>query len=169
MFFAAIVAVVLYATFGAVSDAWGRKTVYFIGAAAMAITIGPALWLVSTGNVWLFGLAVLLVFGFAMGPVGGATGSLFSLLFSPEVRYSGASVGYTISQIAGSAFAPLIATALFGAYGTLVPLFVYMIAVSLITLVSLLLVGGPWGRREAAAQDAAERAEARSGAEAAAV
>jgi hypothetical protein len=40
----------------------------------------------------------------AMAPAGGVTGSLFSMIFTPEVRYSGASVGYTISQILGSAF-----------------------------------------------------------------
>ncbi|MAP64355.1 MAG: MFS transporter [Microbacterium sp.] len=153
VFVAGVVGTVLYAVFGALSDSWGRKTTYTIGAVAMAVLIGPALYLISTGEVWLFAVALILVFGLAMAPAGGATGSLFSLLFSPEVRYSGASIGYTISQIAGSAFAPLIAAALFGAYGTLVPLFLYLTVVSVITIVSLLLVGGPWGRREAAAQN----------------
>jgi MFS family permease len=153
VFVAGVIATVLYAVFGAVSDKWGRKTTYMIGAVAMLVTIGPAPVLINTGQVLLFAAALIMVFGVAMAPAGGATGSLFSLLFAPEIRYSGASIGYTISQIGGSAFAPLIAAALYGAYGTLVPLFIYLVGVSLITVVSLLLVGGPWGRREAAAQD----------------
>jgi MFS family permease len=153
VFVAGVIATVLYAVFGAVSDKWGRKSTYMIGAVAMLVTIGPALVLINTGQLLLFAAALIMVFGVAMAPAGGATGSLFSLLFAPEVRYSGASIGYTISQIGGSAFAPLIAAALYGAYGTLVPLFIYLVGVSLITVVSLLLVGGPWGRREAAAQD----------------
>ena len=76
-----------------------------IGAVAMGVTIWPAFALVNTGNPALFMLALVLVFGLAMSPAGGATGSLFSMVFSREVRYTGSSVGYTISQIAGSAFA----------------------------------------------------------------
>ena len=77
--------------------------------------------MINTGSAVNFGLALVLVFGIAMAPAGGVTGSLFSMVFTPEVRYSGASVGYTLSQICGAAFAPLIATALFAAYGSSVP------------------------------------------------
>lgn len=152
---ASIIGVVLYAVFGAVSDRIGRKTTYFIGAVAMLVLIGPALLLVDSGNVVLFGVAMVLIFGIAVSPASGATGSLFSLLFKPEVRYSGVSIGYTLSQILGSAFAPFIAAALYGAFASLVPLWIYMVVVSLVTVVSLLLVRSPWGRREAALQDAA--------------
>ncbi|GAA1996855.1 MFS transporter [Microbacterium pumilum] len=155
VFAAGVVATILYAVFGAVSDVWGRKTTYTVGAVAMAVTIGPALLLINTGQIWLFAVALIGVFGLAMAPAGGATGALFSLLFSPEVRYSGASIGYTISQILGSAFAPLIAAALYGAFQSTIPLFIYLLAVSLISITSLVLVGGPWGRREAQRQNAA--------------
>ena len=115
VFTAGIVAVILYGFFGSLSDRIGRKTTYMIGAVAMAVSIWPAIALINTGNPWLFALALVLVFGVAMAPAGGATGSLFSLMFGAEVRYTGVSVGYTLSQICGSAFAPLIAVALYGA------------------------------------------------------
>lgn len=153
VFIAALVAVALYAVFGALSDVWGRKTTYMLGAVAMAVTIGPALVMIDSGQLLLFGAALVLVFGLAMAPSGGAAGSLISLLFSAEVRYSGASIGYTISQILGAAFAPLIAVALFEASGSLIPLFIYLAGVSLISIVSLVLAGGPWGRKEAQAQN----------------
>ena len=101
-----------------------------------------------------------------MAPAGGATGSLFSLMFGAEVRYTGVSVGYTLSQITGSAFAPLIAVALYGAIGNTNGLVVYLLAASAVSIVSLLLLPGPWGRKEAAfnaesldAADAIEGAE----------
>lgn len=66
----------------------------------------------------LFGVAVAAVVGVAMAPTAGVTGSLFSLAFDPDVRYSGVSIGYTLSQVVGSAFAPTIATALYAATNT---------------------------------------------------
>lgn len=151
---AAIVATILYPLFGALSDRIGRKTTYMIGAAAMATSIGPALLLINTGEPLYFMAALTMVFGLAMSPAGGATGSLFSMIFSPQVRYSGTSIGYTLSQIAGSAFAPLIASALYGAYHSTLPLFFYMLGMSLVSIMALILVPGPWGRKEAAMQDA---------------
>jgi len=149
---AAVVATILYGVFGAVSDHIGRKTTYLIGAVAMAVSIAPALALINTGNPWLFGVALMLVFGLAMSPAGGATGSLFSLMFGAEVRYTGVSLGYTIAQLCGSAFAPLIAVALYGATGSTNGLLIYMLAASAISIISLLLLGGPFGRKEAARQ-----------------
>ena len=152
VFVAGIVAVFLYGFFGSLSDRIGRKTTYMIGAVAMAVSIWPAVALINTGNPWLFSLAIVLVFGIAMAPAGGATGSLFSLMFGAEVRYTGVSVGYTLSQITGSAFAPLIAVALYGAFGNTNALVIYLLAASAVSIVSLLLLPGPWGRKEAARQ-----------------
>ena len=152
VFAAGVVAVFLYGFFGSLSDRIGRKTTYMIGAVAMAVSIWPAVALINTGNPWLFALAIVLVFGVAMAPAGGATGSLFSLMFGAEVRYTGVSVGYTLSQITGSAFAPLIAVALYGAIGTTNGLVIYLLAASAVSIVSLLLLPGPWGRKEAAEQ-----------------
>jgi len=138
--------------FGSLSDRIGRKTTYMIGAVAMAVSVIPAIALINTGNPWLFALALVLVFGVAMAPAGGATGSLFALMFGAEVRYTGVSVGYTLSQICGSAFAPLIAVALYGATGSTNGLVIYLLAASVISIVSLILLPGPWGRKEAAKQ-----------------
>ena len=152
VFVAGIVAVFLYGYFGSLSDRIGRKTTYMIGAVAMGVSIWPAVALINTGNPWLFALAIVLVFGVAMAPAGGATGSLFSLMFGAEVRYTGVSVGYTLSQITGSAFAPLIAVALYGAFGNTNALVIYLLAASAVSIISLLLLPGPWGRKEAARQ-----------------
>ncbi|MGF0313265.1 MFS transporter [Rhodococcus sp. IEGM1428] len=158
VFVAGIVAVVLYPVFGSMSDTFGRKTMYLVGAVAMGVVIGPAFLLINTGNPWLFMTALVLVFGIAMAPAAGVTGSLFSMIFDADVRYSGVSIGYTISQVVGSAFAPTIATALYAATGSSVSIVVYLVVVSLISIVSVILLPGGWGRNGAAMQLVADGA-----------
>ncbi len=52
------------------------------------------------------------------------------MVFDADVRYSGVSIGYTLSQVLGSAFAPPIATALYAATKTSNSIVAYLIAVS---------------------------------------
>ncbi|TQL47139.1 metabolite-proton symporter [Homoserinimonas aerilata] len=153
--FAAIVAVILYPVFGSLSDRYGRKTMYFLGAVLMLIATPIGFVLINTGNPWAFALAVTLIFGIAMAPSAGVTGSLFAMIFTREVRYTGASVGYTISQIAGPAFAPTIAVALLAAGGWQAVV-VYLMIVCAISVVSVALIPGGWGRKEAAFRNSAD-------------
>ncbi|MEV3905864.1 MFS transporter [Mycobacterium sp. NPDC050551] len=144
VFVAALVAVVLYPMFGALSDRVGRKPVFLAGVVAMGVAVLPVFALIDTGDPGLFSLALVLVFGIAMAPAAGVTGSLFSLVFDPDVRYSGVSVGYTLSQVVGSAFAPTIATALYAATGTSDSIAAYLIGVSVVSAVAVSLMPGPW-------------------------
>jgi metabolite-proton symporter len=148
VFIAAVVAVILYPVFGSLADRWGRKTTYLLGAVLMLVTVAPAFAMINTGNPVGFTAALILVFGIAMAPAGGVTGSLFSMVFSPEVRYSGASVGYTISQVAGAAFAPLIATALFAINHSSVPVVLYLLVVCVISVISVILLPGKLGQAD---------------------
>lgn len=132
--------------FGALSDRLGRKPVFLAGVILMGMSIGPAFALINTGSALLFGVALLLVFGFAMAPAAGVTGSLFSLAFDPDVRYSGVSIGYTLSQVVGSAFAPTIATALYAATRTSDSIVAYLVAVSVISAISACFLPGTWTR-----------------------
>jgi metabolite-proton symporter len=144
VFIAALVAVVLYPLFGALSDRIARKPVFLAGVVAMGLTVLPVFALIDTGRPGLFLLALVLVFGIAMAPAAGVTGSLFSLVFDPDVRYSGVSIGYTLSQVLGSAFAPTIATALYTATRTSDSIAAYLIAVSVVSAVSVSLLPGRW-------------------------
>lgn len=158
VFVAGLVAVLLYPVFGALSDTFGRKTMYLLGAVTMGVAIGPAFALINTGNPWLFMTAQVLVFGIAMAPAAGVTGSLFTMIFDADVRYSGVSIGYTISQVAGSAFAPTIATALYASTNTSNSIVLYLLIVSTISVVSVALLPGGWGRKGATRQlDADQR------------
>lgn len=75
---------------------------------------GIPMWLLigsaSAQNIWPFALAVI-VGVIAMALQTGTQGTLFAELFPPEIRYSGASLGYQISAIIGG-FAPFVMVAL---------------------------------------------------------
>ena len=92
--------------------------------------------LVDTGNFWLIVLAVSggLVF---LAMMYGPQAAFFTELFSTEVRYSGATLGYQFGAILGGAFAPTIAVKLW----TELDIFfvsVYMAFSALLTLLSVM-------------------------------
>ena len=170
VFVAAVVAVLTYPVFGALADRVGRKPVFLAGVVAMGAAVLPTFALINTGSGAGFLAALVLVFGLAMAPAAGVTGSLFALVFDTDVRYTAVSVGYTLSQVLGSAFAPTIAVALYTATQTSDSIAAYLIGVSIISAVSVVFLPGPlsWGgsrRRPTAeaARSAPGRAPERTG------
>jgi MFS family permease len=63
--------------------------------------------------------------------------------FSPRLRYTGSSLAYTLAGIIGGAIAPLLFTTLLSAYGSWVPLALYIALASAVSLVGVLLGRGP--------------------------
>ena len=114
------------------SDRVGRKRVYLWGAALSGIWAFALFPLVDTGNIYIVtgAIAVGLIFtGMQYGP----QAAFFTELFSTEVRYSGASLGYQIGAILGGALAPTIAVMLWNTYGV-VYVSLYMAVAALATL-----------------------------------
>ncbi len=134
---ASAVAVVLYPVFGALADKVGPKRVYLFGLILMLVAVVPAFALVNTGSATAFVLAVVMMFGVAMAPIGGVVGVVFTQVFPPRVRYSGSSIGFTMASILGGAFAPFIATWLVGVTGSTISVVVYLIIGLLVSLVSM--------------------------------
>lgn len=146
VFVGAVVAVLTYPLFGALSDRVGRKPMFLLGVVAMGLSVVPVFALIDSGRPGLFIVALVLVFGLAMAPAAGVTGALFSMSFDADVRYSGVSIGYTLSQVVGSAFAPTIATALYAATGTSAAIAAYLIAVSVVSALAACFLPGGWRR-----------------------
>ena len=117
----------------AYSDRNGRRGIFMFGAVCMGAWSFALFPLVDTGN---FLLVVLGVSGglVALGMMYGPQAAFYTELFSTEVRYSGASLGYQIGAIVGGAFAPTIATILWTEYA-IIWVSVYMAVASLATLI----------------------------------
>ena len=121
--------------FSGLSDRIGRKSVYKWGAiltGAWGFALFP---LIDTGNPIVIGFAItmgLLFLGMQYGP----QAAYFTELFSTEVRYSGASLGYQIGAILGGALAPTIAVLLWRDFGVFF-VSVYIMIAAILTLWSL--------------------------------
>lgn len=120
------------------SDRKGRRGVFMLGALLTGIW-GFALFpLIATGSFFLalVGITGGLVF---LGMMYGPQAAFFTELFSTEVRYSGASLGYQIGAILGGAFAPTIATILWTQYD-IVWVSVYIFGASMASLLCVKLL-----------------------------
>ena len=117
------------------SDRNGRKGIFMTGAALTAIWAFALFPLIDTGNFYLVILGVgggLALLGMMYGP----QAAFFAELFSTEVRYSGASLGYQIGAIIGGSFAPTIATLLWKNYD-IFWVSVYIAFASILSLISV--------------------------------
>ncbi|MBT96462.1 MAG: MFS transporter [Acidimicrobiaceae bacterium] len=119
----------------AYSDRHGRRGVFMLGAALTGVAAFALFPLVSTGNFWLSVLGISMGLCF-LGMMYGPQAAFFTELFSTEVRYSGASLGYQLGAIIGGAFAPTIATILWAEY-SIVWVSAYMALASLISIISV--------------------------------
>ncbi|MEV8212334.1 MFS transporter [Leifsonia sp. NPDC077715] len=134
--------------FGALSDRFGRKTVYLIGSLATIAFGFPMFLLVNTGIpafivlVYVIGLAII------HDMLAGTQGAYFSELFSTNTRTSGASLGYQFSA-ALSGFIPFIATAAAIGMGWGGVAWIY-VAVGVIGLIGVLVTRETWGPKERA-------------------
>jgi metabolite-proton symporter len=121
--------------FSGLSDRIGRKNVYRWGAILTGIWGFILFPLIDTGDPMMIGFAItmgLLFLGMQYGP----QAAYFTELFSTEVRYSGASLGYQIGAILGGALAPTIAVLLWNEFGIFY-VSVYIAIAAVLTLWSL--------------------------------
>jgi len=122
--------------FGALSDRFGRRPVYALGAIA--------------GVIWAYGFfdlldskqPVLIVLGVIAGLVihasmYGPQAAYVTEQFPTRVRYAGSSLTYTLSGVVSDGFAPLIIFSLFKATGTSTAVSLYVSAALGITLLAL--------------------------------
>ena len=124
--------------FSAYSDRNGRKGIFMLGAILSGVWAFAIFPMVETGNFWLIVLA--LAFGLIfLAMMYGPQAAFFTELFSTEVRYSGATLGYQFGAIIGGAFAPTIAVKLWSDFD-IFWVSVYMAFASMLTLISVMLL-----------------------------
>ena len=122
--------------FSSYSDRHGRKGIFMLGAVLTGIWAFAIFPLVDTGNFYLIVLAITggLVF---LAMMYGPQAAFFTELFSTEVRYSGATLGYQFGAIVGGAFAPTIAVKLWTEFD-IIWVSAYIALASLLTLISVM-------------------------------
>ena len=122
--------------FSSYSDRNGRKGIFMLGAILSGIWAFAIFPLVDTGNFWLIVLA--LTFGLIfLAMMYGPQAAFFTELFSTEVRYSGATLGYQFGAIVGGAFAPTIAVKLWSDFD-IFWVSVYIAFAAFLTLISVM-------------------------------
>ncbi len=122
----------------AYSDRRGRRGIFMLGAILTGLWSFALFPLIDTGEFWLIVLGITGGLSF-LGMMYGPQAAFFTELFSTEVRYSGASLGYQIGAILGGAFAPTIATILWTEY-SIVWVSVYILLASLLSLIAVKLL-----------------------------
>ena len=119
------------------SDRMGRRPIYFLGAAGMAVWGFVFFRLVDTGQTALIVAAMIggLTFhGLMYGP----QAAFIAELFPTRMRYSGASLAYQGTSIFAGSLAPIIALALLGRFHSWVPIAIYLAIAGAISAFSAL-------------------------------
>ncbi|MCW2815174.1 MAG: putative permease [Nocardioides sp.] len=160
----AAVGVVAVMVSGHLSDRFGRRPVYRVGAVAALLFAVPATRLVEGGST--VGIVVVMVGGLGLvyGVVYGPLAAFWSELFDTRYRYSALSTLYQVSGIVASGLTPLIAAWLVQrGGGSLWLVAAYAVAVAVLSLVCMALLPETRGRDltvdEAPARDAERRPE----------
>ncbi|MGY5033687.1 MFS transporter [Streptomyces sp. 900116325] len=121
---------------GALSDRFGRKPIYLIGAVGVGLWMFPFFALIDSRSFGSLLLAVTVGLIFH-GAMYAPQAAFFSEMFATRMRYSGASIGAQFSSVAAGAPAPLIATALLDNYHSSTMISLYVIAAALVTVLAV--------------------------------
>ncbi|QEN16275.1 MFS transporter [Mycolicibacterium sp. ELW1] len=121
---------------GRLSDRFGRRPVYLLGA------LGAGAWgffafpMMNSGHYLLIMSSIILglvihALMYAPQP------ALMAEMFPTRMRYSGVSLGYQVTAIFAGSLAPIIAVKLLETYKSAVPIAIYLAGAAVITLVAL--------------------------------
>lgn len=142
--FATLAGCIFYYISATVSDRVGRKPVFIAGCVFGIIYAFPFFWLLDSGSAPLVWIALLLGWGAAGGINYAIEPAYFTELFGDRVRYSGISIGYQMGSVI-TGFAPFVATALLASTnGEPWSASLFLVAVSCLSLVSVLLASDPY-------------------------
>jgi MFS family permease len=120
---------------GFLSDRLGRKRVYIFGAIATGLFAFAYFAMVNTAIPALVILATMLAF-FFHDMMWGPLAALTAEVFTPRLRYSGASMGFQLASVFAGGPAPMIATALLAATGSGYVIALYVFSCAVVSVVA---------------------------------
>jgi metabolite-proton symporter len=132
---AAMLSFISIPLFGHLSDRFGRKRVYMLGAALTGVYGFAYFALLDTKVAALVALAIVL----SLVPhdmMYGPQAALIAESFPGRLRYSGASLGYQLSSLIAGGPAPLIAASLETRYRSATPIAIFILACAIVSLIA---------------------------------
>lgn len=135
---ATIVTVICIPLMGKLSDKIGRKRVFMIGAAGLALFSFPYFYLLSLKSVFLTYVISIIALGILWSAIASIIGTMFTEMFSTNVGYTGITLGYQSGSALFGGTAPMIATVLLSAYNnSWVPLAIFIGILCVTSLISV--------------------------------
>ena len=122
---------------GYLSDRFGRRPVYMVGAILGATWGFFAFPMMNSNNYVIITAAVtlgLMIHAFMYAP----QPAIMAEMFPTRMRYSGVSLGYQVTSIVAGSLAPLIAVKLLDIYDSSVPIAIYLAIACAVTFVAVL-------------------------------
>jgi len=150
---AAVISFVTVPLSGHLSDRYGRKRVYMLGAVLTGVYGFAYFGLLNTGVTGLIFLAVavsLIPHDIMYGP----QAALIAECFTGRLRYSGSSLGYQLASVIAGGPAPLIAAALYAEYRSGMAIALYILACAVISLIATAMLPDYTNRDISAEYDA---------------
>src|SRR5262249_50707000 len=125
--------------FGHLSDRFGRRRIYLLGAVTTGIFGFAYVALLTSGSSTLIFVAIalsLIPHDMMYGP----QAALIAEAFPARLRYSGASLGYQLASVFAGGPAPIIATALLASTGSGWSIATYLFACAAVSFIAALLM-----------------------------
>ncbi|MDI3418944.1 MFS transporter [Streptomyces luteolus] len=130
----------------ALSDRIGRIKIYGLGAVGLTVWAVPMFLLIDTGSLLWLAVATFVCSCF-LSIMYGPQAALFAELFTAEMRYTGASLGYQIAAVCGGGLAPFVMVLLLELTGTSMSVSAYIILLAIIALISIKVLAGRAAQR----------------------
>lgn len=138
---AAILTTLMIPIYGRLSDRVGRRKLYLIGATAMMLYSFPYFWLLEQRSIVMVLIATVVGLSIIWSPITAVLGTMFSEVFSKEVRYTGVTLGYQIGAALAGGTAPMIAEYLMGRFNhSYVPVAIYLMVIAAISITAVLSI-----------------------------
>jgi len=124
---------------GHLSDVWGRKPIYITGAILTAFWGFIGFPMMDTGNDWII-MSAITIGLFIQSMTYSPYSSLMTELFPTHIRYTALSLCYQVAPILAGSLAPLISLSLLKTFNSSIPISIYLVLSSIISISCIMLV-----------------------------
>jgi MHS family shikimate/dehydroshikimate transporter-like MFS transporter len=138
--FASFMAIFAIPVFGWLSDKIGRKTMFLASSLCSIAFAFPLFWLLDTKDPFIIALIIVVTITFCQMIMFGVGAPWYAELFAARMRYSGASLGFQVGAAISGGLTPFAAAALLAwSSGATWPISLYLIVMTIITMVATLM------------------------------